>query len=332
MAGALSALAAAATACGGAREPDAPKPRPLPPLKTAPLADLLALAGLRWIILVRPREIASIPWLAEPIAAVVPPANFARFAEASSFDLRALSEAAIAGYEGGDGEEVSVYLARHGGDPRSIERWISGRLSGGTRRAVDRPDLVRLSGTIGPKACALSLIGADLFALQSGGDPLKGPARVAALYAEGKLRRSPPVFSEDPLRSLAARFGPAPALAFARGPFQGELARGVRGLLAGATAIGAAARPSARQGIALAVAVAGDFSDSGQAASDALLRAWSDVASGSFGHLLGLDRPVTPPLPTWSTDAVAIAVELNPHALAEGLAAATSRQITDIMR
>lgn len=333
---ALSALPAlsALTACGGPRDPGTPAPKPLSPLKTDALPDLLAHAGLRWLIVLRPREIAGIPWLIPPIASVVPEANFARFAEASGIDLRELHEAAIASYAGPEGD-VSIYLGRNSGDPRSraaIERWILGRLTSGERRAVDRPDLVRVVGSIGREPCALTLIGRDIFAIQSGGSATKGPARVAALFAEGKLKRSPAALSLDPIRSLAARFGPAPAVAFALGPFEGELARGARGLLAGATGLGAAARPSAREGIALAIAVAGDFSASGQAASDELHRAWLDLATGSFGHLLGLDAPVSPPLPTHAADAVAIAVELDPRRLADGLAAATSAQIADIMR
>ena len=55
-----------------------------------------------------------------------------------------------------------------------------------------------------------------------------------ATYALDKLKKSPTVMSDDPLKALAARLGPAPFRAFAVGPFEGELARGARGLLAGA--------------------------------------------------------------------------------------------------
>jgi hypothetical protein len=327
----LSSLIAPIAGCGGATEPAAPPQPKLPPLKTERLTDLMALAGLRWLILLRPREIASIPWLIPPIAAVVPEENFTRFAATTGIDLRQLHEAVIATYAGAP-DETTLYLGRHSGDPRAIERWVARRLTGAERRAADRPDLIRLSGKLGLTPYALALLGPDVFAIQHAGSISKGPARIASLYAEGKLKRSPTALSEDPLRALAARFGPAPLRAFALGPFEGELARGARGLLAGATAIGGAARPSAREGIALAIAVAGDFSTSGQAASEELLRAWDDLATGSFGHLLGLDRPVSPPLPTHAPDAVAIAMELDPRKLAAGLAAATSGQIADIMR
>ncbi|XYH99060.1 hypothetical protein ACMHYB_04645 [Sorangium sp. So ce1128] len=318
-------------ACGGAPRPPARPAPPLPPLGTADLTRLLPQAGLRWLVLARPREIAAVPWLIPSIGLVAPEENLARHARATGVDLRQVREAAIASYAGAAGE-VRFYVARHSGDPRAIERLFRRRLTGKERRALDRPDVVRVTGDIGRAPHALVLLGPDVVGVQEGGSPLRGPARVASLYALGRLKRSPTALSGGPLAALAARFGPAPVRAFAPGPFDGELARGARGLLAGATAVGAAARPSAREGIALAIAVSGDFSTSGEAASEELLLAWNELAQGSFGHLLGLDAPVEPPLATHAPDAVAVAVELSPQALARGLAAATGERIEEMLR
>jgi hypothetical protein len=317
-----------APGCGAPPAPAPRSPAPLPPLATSDLTRLLPLAGLRWLLLARPREIAAVPWLIPWIALIAPEPNLARYAAATGVDLRQIPEAAIASYAGG----ATLYLARHGGDPATIERLFRRRLTGRARRAEDRPDLIRMSGDIGAGPHTLILLGADVVGLQDGGSMTRGPSRVAALYAAGKLRRSPTALDEEPLRSLAARFGPAPLLALSPGPFEGELARGARGLLAGATAIGAAARPSAREKIALAIAVAGDFSTSREPASQELLAAWNELALSSFGHLLGLDAPIEPPLATHAPDAVAIAVELDPGKLARGIAAATSSRIEEIMR
>jgi hypothetical protein len=213
-----------------------------------------------------------------------------------------------------------------------IERSFRQRLTSAQHRAEDRPDLIRISGKIGSAESTMVLIGRDVLGVQRGGSPTRGPARIAALYAERKLKRSPTALADEPLRSLVERFGDAPLRAFAPGPFEGELRRGARGLLAGATAIGAAARPSAREGIALVVAVAGDFSTSGALASRELGAAWDELAKGSFGHLLGLDQPKQAPLTTWSAGAVACAVELDPLRLAQGLRSATSARIDEIMR
>ncbi len=79
------------------------------------------------------------------------------------------------------------------------------------------------------------------------------------------------------------------------------------------------------------MAVAGDFSTSGAPASKELVASWNDLAQGSFGHLLGLDQPIEPPLATFSPDAVAIAVELNPERFARGLAEATGQRVKEIL-
>ena len=329
--GALAALALQAPfamLAGCAKDPPPPKRPALPPLKTEPLDELIALAGLRWVVLLKPRAIASIAWLIPSIGTIVPEENFAKFAARTGLDLRSLPSAAIASYD----DDTSLYLASHTGDPAAIERWFRSRLTSDERRSMDRPDMARITGKIGLRRHALALIGRSAVAYQEGGSAAKGPARVATLFAEGKLKRSPTVLATEPLRSLAARFGDAPARAFARGPFEGELARGARGLLAGATAIGAAARPTVRERIGLSIAVAGDFSTSAEPAAAELLAAWTELANGSFGHLLGLDQPADPPLATHSAEAVAIAVELDPRKLASGLAAATGIRIDEILR
>jgi hypothetical protein len=331
LAGATAALLAG---CGGAPPAPAPpvgRPEAPPPLRIAELTGLLPLAHLRWAVLVKPREIAAVPWLIPPLGRVVPEENLTRFAADVGFDLRQIPDAAVATYAG-DGLDGTLYVVRHNGDPTAIERLFRARLVGGEHRALDRADLVRLSGKIGSTPSTLVLAGRDVAAFQFGGAMARGPARVASLYALDKLKKSPTLLAEDPLRALDARLGQAPVRAFALGPFEGELTRGARGLLAGATALGGTVRPSAREGLLVVVAVSGDFASSGPAASHELAVAWDDLARGSFGHLLGLDEPIEKPLATHGTDAVAVAVEIDPGRLARGLASATSARIAEIMR
>lgn len=329
--GALATLLLAGCGSAAPAVPARVEPPPLPTLVVPRLTGLLALAKLRWVILAEPRRIASLPFLIPSIGQVISEKNFESFSASSGIDLRQVQDAAIATYadEGGD---VPFYLVRHHGDPLAIERLFRKRLVADEKRVVERPDLIRVSGKIGSTLETMVILGRDVVGYQHGGSVSRGPARIAALYATGKLKRSPSLLAEDPIRALAARFGATLAQAFALGPFEGELARGARGLLAGATAIGAAARPSAREGIALVIAVSGDFTTSGAAASDELMAAWNDLATGGFGHLLALDEPVEPPLATHAPDAVTVAVEINPRKLARGLAAATSGTLADIMR
>jgi hypothetical protein len=330
-----AALASLATGCGASAPPPAGPAQPeLPPLHTGDLARLLTLARLRWIVLSEPRAIAAVPWLIPPIATVVPEDNLNRFASNTGIDLRQIPEAIVAAYAGevGHDGETTFYLCRHNGDPSVIERSFRARLVASEHRTVERADVIRVSGKIGTTSSVMVLLGRDVVGFQSGGSPSRGPARIAALYATDKLKKAPTVLSEDPLKALTARLGPAPVRAMSLGPFEGELARGARGLLAGATAIGAAARPSAREGILVVIAVMGDFSKSGEAASRELVASWNDLANGSFGRLLGLDQPIERPLATHANEAVAVAVEIHPQKLARGLASATSSRIQEIMR
>ncbi len=332
LAAALATFASALVGCG-ATPPSVAKPaeKPEPPLAVPSLEGLLPLAGLRWIVLARPREITSIPWLVPFVGTVISEARFDRFARGTALDLRRSPEALVASYRTDDGD-ATVEIVRHTTDPRAVERAFRDRISTDGSRAVDRHDVIRVSGKIGTARHAFAAIGPDVACFQQAGSLARGPCRIASLFARGSLSRPSRVFSDPTLSALAERLGPAPARAFALGPFEGELARGARGLLAAATAIGAAARPSAREGILLSLAVAGDFSRTGEPASQELAAAWSDLAQGSFGHLLGLDVPVTAPLSTHAPDAVALVVELDPRRLAKGLSDATSNEIEEIMR
>ncbi|AKT37325.1 hypothetical protein [Chondromyces crocatus] len=330
--GALTAaLGLLVPACGGV--PPAPPPRlaapPLPPLATADLTRLLPSAGLRWLVLVKPREIAAIPWLIPWLGLIAPEPNLDRFAASTGLDLRQVPDAAVASYD-----DASLYLARHTGDLRTVERLFRERLTRDVRRTVERPDLIRLSGDLGTAPRVLALLGRDVVAFQDGGSATRGLARVATLYALGKLRRSPTAFDQEPLHSLAARLGEAPLRAFARGPFDDALGRGARGLLAAATAVGATARPGDRETILLDITLTGDFSASTSDATDTLLAAWEELSRSSFGHLLGLDAGKAPAsaTPSAAGDALTLSVALDPAPLARGLRALTSAEIEEIMR
>lgn len=331
----LSAFASALFGCSGAPGATVTRPPPQPPKPLAiPSLDVLVpLPGLRWLVAARPREIASIAWLEPSIAMLIDKARLDRFAELMGFDLRAVAEASWAAYRNeAEADDVSLQLVRHGTDPLVVERLFRDRLSSDVVRSVDDPRVVRASGRIGKTVHAFAAIGRDVVCFQQDGSADRGPCRVATLLALGRLKRTRRVFDDEALRVLAKRLETAPLRAFAPGPFEGELARGARGLLAAATAVGAAARPTRRESVLVEMVVAGDFSKSGDEASRRLVASWEDVASRPFGHLLGLDAPVSPVASSHMPDVVTLVVELDPRKLAKGLADATSNQIRDIMR
>lgn len=335
LAATLSAFAAFFAGCGG-RSPSPAKPgasKPRLPLPISSLDQLVPLPSLRWLVVARPKEISEITWLEAPIAMLLDKGRLDHSAQTMGFDLRTLSEAIWAGYRTDEGsDEASFQLVRHGNDPLSIERLFRDRLSSDVVRSIDDSQIVRVSGRIGKTGHALATLGRDIVCLQQDGSLDRGPCRISALLAQGKLKRIHPVFHDESLRNLAQRFESAPLRLFAPGPFDGETARGVRGLLGAATAIGAAFRPTKQQGLALEIAVTGDFSTSGGEASRKLASSWDDLAGRPLGHLLGLDAPMTAAAPSYLPDVVLLQVELDPRKLAKGLADATSNQIREIMQ
>lgn len=320
--------------CATPPPPSAPAPRPLPPLKTAFLSDLIAVAGVRWILFAAPQDLLSVPWILPLVDRAVSGARFDRFARATGIDLRAIPEAVVTATADPDGkpDDVLFYLARHTGDPTVIERSFRARLTSAEKRSVDRPDLVRISGKVGLSSQAAVLLGKDVAGFQEGGNLSRGPARVAALFAENKLKSAHTVLAVEPLHSLSVRLGAAPLAALAPGPFEGEVARGLRGLLGAATAIGAALRPTPRQGFAVVLTVTGDFSTSAQAAGEELLAAWKELSTSRLGHLLALDEPLVGPAVTTEPNALVLTLELNGAALADGLAKATASRVEDIFK
>src|SRR4051812_25358329 len=81
-----------------AAAPSAQAPPPVPALHRGPPADFVSAAGLRWLLLVKPHRIFADPELASAIAQIVPDRRFTAFTEASGVDLRAVPDAAIAGW------------------------------------------------------------------------------------------------------------------------------------------------------------------------------------------------------------------------------------------
>jgi hypothetical protein len=304
-----------------------------PPLVVRRLDTLLARARLRYVVEVKPREVAQIPFLLPAIGRLADEPHLARFASQTGFDLRELPEAVVATYAG-DGEDETLYLVRHNADQATIERRFRERLTGDVRRFVERDDVVRVSGTVGTLRAELLLIGRDVAGFQLGGRLNRGPVKIASLFAMGLLRRSPSVFSEEPLLGLSVRVWPAPFRAFALGPFAlpGQTNHGILGLLARATAVAATVRPSARDALLFIVTITGDFTRMHERAATELLRAWLKLSSSSLGHLLGIDQPREGPIPTHSDEAVSMAVEVDPDRLAAGIAAATQANIGEIMR
>lgn len=327
----LAALGASTVGCSSTPEGRRPAPPPPPPpLRIARLSDLLPAAGSNWVVVVRPAELMALPWLRRPLSRILRDERLDLLAATTGVDLRRATELALASY----GQQQAVlYLVRHHRGRLAIERLFRQRLTGAEQRAVDADArVVRVSGRIGRLERVFVGLGDEVAGFQYGGDPERGPARVAALYATGQVRKSATIAADPTLGPAWQMLGDAPARGLLPGPFDEATGRGARGLLAAATALGATATPTAEEALALTFVIVGDFTSDAARARELALAAWSDLAASDLGHLLGLHEPRVAPAADVDERRIRLVTVLDPAALFAGLAAATTDDIRQIMR
>jgi hypothetical protein len=321
----LGALGAAA--CGAHPPPGAAAPAP-PSWRLDPVVDLVPAAGLSWLVTARARELLADARLAPAVAAVLPPERFDAFAAShGGLDLRRCDELAVAGF--GD---TALAIARTRFEPALVEAAFAKGALAVESRAVEG-GVVRFWGSVGAEREQVALLGGEGIAVERG---RLGPLRAAIYFAEGKLKRARPALRADPLAAAAALLGDAPVRAFAPGPFAGEWAAGLGGLLGVTTALGLAVtvepRPAAGE-VTLhgRVVLCGAWGDEAPAAAQRLGAAFQLLARDPLGRLLGLDHPFEEPHVSGQPDALRLDVLLDPFVLARGIHAATDAKIAEVM-
>jgi hypothetical protein len=332
---ALVALVPFLPACGGA----APAPPPIaapPALHVSPVADLVPAAHLSWLVLARPREVASRVDLIPAVHELVSEERLAAFAKRNAVDVRAVDELAVARYA-----ESTLYIARTRIDPLRVEAAFTAHLREVAGRAIDRHEgadgqIVRTWGEAGGETEQLAILGTAAVALEQG---KLGTVRVVELFAEQRLKKAAPARRTPLLARAAALVGDAPLLAFAPGPF--DDGRGLGGLLAATTAVAIAVRfpapPPSRGGPAVTpaevtIALLGAWKDDGPAAAERLLAVYGTLSGSSLGALCGLDHPLGAARARSEADAIVLDVTLDALAVTRGLHAAVDAQVDEIMR
>lgn len=324
-AGAL-ALALAGSACG----PRAPAAPPLPPpvhLHLESACDLAPSAGVEWIVAAKPRALAELPDLIPVIALVVPEARFRSFTSAhGGIDVRQVQDLCVAKYK-----ETFLSIARTPVDAGRVEKAFADRVTrpGGRQVDVPNPAVVRVWGEVNGEPQQLVVFGRELVALEQG---RAGPIRAAEAFAQGKLRRASPALRGATLARAVELAGDAPVRAFAPGPFEGEVAQGLGGLMRASTAVAASAQfAGAPARIAVRIVLTGAWGKDAPAAAERLAAAVHVVSESPFGRLLGLDHPVVAPRVRTIEDALVVEVTIDGLALARGLHDALDAEIGDIM-
>ncbi len=336
--GALVALIAA-PGCGGKRNaPTTPAAPPPAPLHLDPATDLAAAAGLVWLVDVRPRDVFAALDLIPALSLVLPETRLDAFAKKNGgVDLRKLSQLVVATYK-----EASLYVARGAFDPARLEKTFEERTEQLDGRALDKATapsgaaaapITRLWGTARGQREQIAIFGREAFALERG---RFGPLRATEAFAQGKLKRAKPALRDVPLARAAELVGDAPFRAFAPGPFEGEWAAGLGGLLKASTAAAVAARPRSDAGatkgrVDVTLVLTGAWGDDADAASARLAAAYGRLADDPLGKLCGLNRPIEAPRTRGSSDALTLDVGLDGFEIARGLRAATEATVEEVM-
>ena len=336
---ALAALGALVlAACGGTKSAPraAPSAPPAAPLHLDPATDLAAAAGLVWLVDVRPRDVFAALDLIPAIGLLIPEKRLDAFAQRNGgVDLRRLPQLVVASYK-----EAQLVVARGAFDPGKLEKTFEDHAEIIDGRAQDKATapsgapaapITRLWGTARGQREQIAIFGRDGLAIERG---RFGPLRAAQAFAQWKLKRAKPALRDVPLARAAELVGDAPARAFAPGPFEGEWAGGLGGLLKASTAAAVAARPGATEGgkarVDVTLVLTGAWG-ADEAAPARLAAAFGRLADDPLGKLCGLHRPLSPAKTRGSDEALVLEVGLDALEIARGLRAATEATVEEIM-
>jgi hypothetical protein len=315
-------MAVAALGCAPAK---APLPPPVP-LHLEPACGVVPSAGLSWIADVRPRELASIPDLIPAIALVLPEERLRAFAEArGGIDLRQMHELCIAQYA-----ESRLAVARVPLDQDRVARAFEERIGRPAKRSVvvQRPRVVDLAGEShdGPEEALV--FGNEAVALEEG---RARKLRAVEAFALGKLKRAQPALRGAALARAADALGAAPVRVLAPGPFEGDNARAIGGLLRAATAIGGSARWGGDASLDVRIVVTGAWGEDAKAAGERLAAAAHVLSESAVGHLLGLHKPLHAAVVRTEPEALVLDVTLDANLLARGLRDAAIADVAEFL-
>ncbi len=294
-----------------------------------PACGLAQGPGLGWLIDAKPRAIAEVSDLIPAINLLMPEERLSAFAQQhGGVDLRRVQDLCVARYAGS-----TLFVVRTLFDPAAIVAAFEQSSTRSVTKTVlaARPVVVRLESTRGDLPHKAIVFGNDTVALEEG---LHGPLRAAEGFAFGKLKRTTPALESTALAQAAKVLGTeAPIRAFVPGPFQGELARGARGLLRVATAFGISARwAGTKHHIAIRVVLTGAWDHDLAGAADTLAATAHVLSESPTGHLFGLDAPIHSPTVHVEGGALVLDAVVDGMMLAQGLHRALDASLEEIMR
>jgi hypothetical protein len=245
----------------------------------------------------------------------------AAFSARTGLELGNTAAALIAGYD--LGTVYGVTTERPVADAALAA--FRARLRDGGRLTRVHPRLQRVSGLSGETPEALVTAG-ERVALVTVGDLTL--ARVIEAFALGRLERSPSALRGVSLSRLPAASAEAIAVLYVPGPFVGEWSHGAAGLLGTTEALSLSLVPAGSGRARFHLTMVGAFpADAGERLSST----WSNIAASTTGRLLGLDRPLAPPLQRSTPERVELEIQLEITPIADSLRTVISGEAWEIL-
>jgi hypothetical protein len=256
-----------------------------------------------------------------PLARLLPEPRIKAFSARTGIDLTATDRALVAGYD-----LFTVYgVTQQPGANARVLGAFRERLRGDEKVFEQHPRLRRVSGVLGDVPQGLLTVG-DRAAIVSIGDPRL--VRVAEAFALGKLRRSAPALRSVALSNLKPAPADALAVLYVLGPFEAEWTRAAEGLLAATDALFIALVPAGSGRARMEIQLAGEFAAFDR---DRLLDVATRIANSATGRVLGLDQPIAPASVAAFPGYLALSVTLATQPVADGLHAAVSGEVWEIL-
>jgi hypothetical protein len=289
-------------------------------------SELVPAAGLVWLVELAPRDLVDDPILGPAVATIIPGPGFDAFAQRhGGLDLRLAQNLVLASYP-----KTTLVVARLPFDQERVEAAFVRRWGAVEGRAVEHGMTRVWRGDKGVHE-QVALLAREAVVFERG-EP--GPLRAAIYFSQGRLRRSLPALAAEPLASAAALTGAAPLRAFAPGPFEGEWANGLAGLLRAATAVAVAVRPVAHPpngAIAMRLLLTGAWGQDAPAAAERLRSAFGVLADDPLGRLTGLDHPLSGPTVTADAGALRLDATFDALVAARGIHTVGDASVAEIM-
>lgn len=317
------AIAVAVSGCGGSKPPAQPAQQTAPALHQGPITDFVPAAGLRWMVVARPKELLQDATLRRGLEKLFPHERLDLFAQNSGLDLRQLDVGCVAGFDIG-----TLYLAETTTAVDAAERAFLARLASDPVTKHPGPGVVHITGLIGvtPESF-VGLTGRMV------GVSVKDPTltKIVSAFALDKLKKSPSALFGAALGSLPKNLAVDPLQFYAPGPFSDEWAKGAHGLLGSTVALGITARINTPGYVDALAVLEGDYGNDPDATVQRALGTYHDLAQSGLGRILALyDESVAPEIQATPT-AVTLRVRLPLGRLLDGLYAAVAANVWELL-